>query len=147
MDCGLLFILTINAVKGENEMSWNYRVVKSEVYYEDGKVDGWTEDAIAPGGETVDELREELQRMISCLDKPVLDEAELEDTEKECDALRQQLDVAKKAMKRIPHNVNHCKHGACHGCEMDEALAEIEKIGKESGTNHTIDDEDGKDNK
>jgi hypothetical protein len=45
--------------------------------------------------------------------------------------LEKQLEVAMKAMKSIPHNINHTKHGACHGCEMDEALAEIEKIGGE----------------
>jgi len=50
---------------------------------------------------------------------------------KECDTLRKQLDIAVEAMRRIPHNANHTKHFACHGCEMDEALAEIEKVGKD----------------
>ena len=50
---------------------------------------------------------------------------------KENDDLRKQLEVAVEAMRRIPHNANHTKHFACHGCEMDEALAEIEKVGKD----------------
>jgi len=67
-------------------MGWNHRVMRKkfpdgrywfsirEVYYdEDGKVDGWTVDDIAPGGETVKELRAELKRMLACLNKPVLD--------------------------------------------------------------------------
>ena len=76
------------------EMTWNYRVMKSypankedawysirEVYYDNnGKVDGYTEDAIAPDGGSIDELREVLHRMILALDKTVLDENGLEDT-------------------------------------------------------------------
>ena len=65
-------------------MSWNYRVMRNriratakdewytihEVYYNDkGEVDGWTEDAIAPGSETVEGLLEQLTLMLSCLDK------------------------------------------------------------------------------
>ena len=73
-------------------MTWNYRVMKSypatksdawysirEVYYDkDGKVDGWTEDEIAPESDTVEGLLEILGLMRNCLDKPILDEAELE---------------------------------------------------------------------
>ena len=44
------------------------------------------------------------------------------------DVLRKQLEIAVEALKGIPHNVNHTKHGVCHGCEMDNALAEIEKV-------------------
>jgi len=45
-----------------------------EVYYDDNdKVDGYTKNAIAPGGNTVEELRAELQRMLDCLNKPVLE--------------------------------------------------------------------------
>jgi hypothetical protein len=49
----------------------------------------------------------------------------------ERDELQRKLDIAVEAMRRIPHNANHTKHFACHGCEMDEALAEIEKVGKD----------------
>jgi len=45
-----------------------------EVYYDkDGNIDGYTKDAIAPGGNTIDELRTELERMLKCLDKSVLE--------------------------------------------------------------------------
>ena len=53
-----------------------------EVYYDaTGKVNGWTENAIAPESNTIEGLLEILQLMLNCLDKPVLDEANLE----ECD--------------------------------------------------------------
>jgi hypothetical protein len=64
---------------------WNHRVMKRkteegewydihEVFYDEqsGKL-SWTENAISPGGETIDELQKELQRMLKALDKPVLD--------------------------------------------------------------------------
>lgn len=58
---------------------WNYRVVEEdsflsihEVYYTDaGEIDGWT-DATHAGGESVKELRRELEMMLRALDKPVL---------------------------------------------------------------------------
>lgn len=73
-------------------MTWNHRVVRSvsavdgtvaytirEVFYEDdGKVSGWTADAIEPHGETLDELRQNIARMAECTDRPVLDEDELQ---------------------------------------------------------------------
>jgi hypothetical protein len=54
----------------ERDIDW-YTI--HEVFYgEDGSL-SWTEDEIAPAGESVDELRETLQRMIAALEKPVLD--------------------------------------------------------------------------
>lgn len=70
-------------------MTWNHRVMRSEyagesyhtireVFYdEDGNIEGWTAEPIAPQGETPEELRDELQRMLACLDRPVLEEDEL----------------------------------------------------------------------
>jgi len=44
-----------------------------EVFYdEDGKVDGWTEDEEIMG-ESLEELKQTLEWMLVCLDKPVLD--------------------------------------------------------------------------
>ncbi len=71
-------------------MSWNYRVCKRtfkntqsfeeqyeihEVYYDDenGKMNGWTNDAISPSGESLKELKEELLRMLEALDKEVIE--------------------------------------------------------------------------
>ena len=76
-------------------MTWNHRVMRSvkdgetnftirEVFYdrpfddEDPGIWGWTQDPIEPFGETLDELRTCLERMLACLDQPVLDEQELE---------------------------------------------------------------------
>jgi len=64
-------------------MGWNHRVMKQkdgnedwyqihEVYYKDGKVDGYTTNGIAAGGNTLEELRVELNRMLESLDKEVL---------------------------------------------------------------------------
>tara|TARA_R110002074_G_scaffold308931_1_gene479681 strand:- start:72 stop:281 length:210 start_codon:yes stop_codon:yes gene_type:complete len=65
-------------------MGWNHRVMKHkdgeddffqihEVYYtEDGEVDGYTLNGASAGGNTLDELRSELQRMLDSLDKEVL---------------------------------------------------------------------------
>ena len=36
-----------------------------------------------------------------------------------------QLARAKVTLKRIPHNVNHSKHGQCLGCLADEALVDM----------------------
>jgi hypothetical protein len=67
-------------------MTWNYRVVRHvgvdgdvyyqihEVYYDDdGKITAMTENGMAPLGETTTELQMELNRMIECMAKPVLD--------------------------------------------------------------------------
>ena len=69
-------------------MVWNHRVFKEtqpggtpwytirEVYYPKigGKPDSWTADAIAAGGETVEELRDELQRMLRATEQPVIED-------------------------------------------------------------------------
>jgi len=63
-------------------MSWNHRVMESEtdgevlftiheVYYKGEKVVGWTEGGVIPSEETIEELRETLERMLLSLDEPV----------------------------------------------------------------------------
>ena len=65
---------------------WNYRVIKSgqdtetyftiqEVHYEeeDSKEYSHTIDC-TPGGNSVDEIKTQLERMLKCLEKPTLDE-------------------------------------------------------------------------
>lgn len=69
---------------------WNHRVMRHnagaeneylaihEVYYgidEDDNKDkvGWTLDPISVSGETIDELRETLERMLRALDKPIME--------------------------------------------------------------------------
>lgn len=72
-------------------MSWNHRVVrhkttdtfdgKEEVYYlihevyynSDGSVCSMTKEGMAPHGETLDELKKDLEWMTSSLAHPVLD--------------------------------------------------------------------------
>lgn len=61
-------------------MSWNYRVVLRdaefaihEVFYEeDGSINGMTVDPVYPRAESLEGLREELERYSTALDKPVL---------------------------------------------------------------------------
>ena len=68
-------------------MSWNYRVVSytdvegethlgiHEVYYDkDGRPSMYTESAMAPYGETLEELTKDLEHMRVALTKPVLTE-------------------------------------------------------------------------
>lgn len=72
-------------------MGWNHRLMRHrdklpngdidevlvfhEVYYKDGtdEVDGWTENGITIVGETVDDIRWNLDKMIEALNKPILD--------------------------------------------------------------------------
>jgi hypothetical protein len=65
---------------------WNYRVIRKyhaetnsntfhihEVYYhETHEIDGWTESAVEPMGETLSELREDIRFFIKAFQKPVL---------------------------------------------------------------------------
>jgi len=66
--------------------TWNYRVIKHqpekghvyyavhEVYYNDDKsMNGHTENAIWPVGETIEELRSDINRMLLALDRPVIE--------------------------------------------------------------------------
>ena len=71
-------------------MSWNQRVVHRkyihkdnsieewyeihEVYYDKkSNIDGMTKNPICPMGHTIEDLKTELQRMIDCLEKPILE--------------------------------------------------------------------------
>ena len=63
-------------------MRWEYRVVRNKSdnrywfdireVYDDGE--GWTMNEIAPAGETLDELRNDLIHMLVATSKPVLEE-------------------------------------------------------------------------
>ena len=77
-------------------MSWNHRVVKytdgdgtthfgiHEVYYDsDGRPSMYTESAMAPYGETLEELAQDLERMRGALVKPVLSDADFKKENKE----------------------------------------------------------------
>lgn len=79
-------------------MSWNHRIARRvfdrpggreeylsvyEVYYDDdGKPNGITSDAVAPVGETLDEIRAELARMLAATGQPVLDYDEIANANK-----------------------------------------------------------------
>ncbi len=72
---------------------WNYRVFRHEYthggeqYYEihecyyddDGNVNGWTENAICPYGDTPEELESVLKMMGEAFSKPILDYEEKND--------------------------------------------------------------------
>lgn len=63
-------------------MTWNHRVfsdgltppsyVIREVFYEEGKVIGCTENPVSPYGESLDELREDLKWFLEATNSPVL---------------------------------------------------------------------------
>lgn len=67
-------------------MGWNYRMLRHthgpgeewlaihEVYYDEkGNVVTWTEDPSQPIGDTVDDLRWDLEKMLQALDHPVIE--------------------------------------------------------------------------
>ena len=68
-------------------MSWNHRVMKHkeadgdddwyqihEVYYNSKrKPKSWTVEGIAPGGNTLEDLRDELLKMLEATEKEILD--------------------------------------------------------------------------
>jgi len=65
---------------------WNYRIIRKyhkesdtdtfhvhEVYYNDeNQIEGWTESACAPMGETLSELKEDIELFLKAFEKPVL---------------------------------------------------------------------------
>lgn len=69
---------------------WNYRVIRKhhtetdsvtyhvhEVYYrDDGYIEGWTQEAVAPMGETAAELREDIRYFLRAFRSPILEEKE-----------------------------------------------------------------------
>lgn len=70
--------------------NWNFRVVKTqdpmgdyylvrEIYYhDDGSLYAIAEEPAAVGGESIEELREVIAMILSCLDKPALAEDEVD---------------------------------------------------------------------
>jgi len=67
-------------------MGWNYRVMRHksaqgqvwfgihEAYYNDeGEVTAWTDEPSQPCGETMEELKNDLGRMLRATDYPVID--------------------------------------------------------------------------
>jgi hypothetical protein len=69
---------------------WNHRVIKSshleagemidyyaihEVFYnDDGTIYSYTQNPVDVGGDNINELRETLERMLRCLDNPILEQ-------------------------------------------------------------------------
>ncbi len=78
-------------------MTWNHRVIRKmvmegqqeipifqiyEVYYnEDGEIDGWTMEPDCPMGETLEELKNDIQYNLKALDAPVLEEVVIDGKE------------------------------------------------------------------
>ena len=65
-------------------MSWNYRVMKQvfdgddflqihEVYYDKKNKKSWTVNGVTVAGESIEELRDVLNKMLEALDKEILD--------------------------------------------------------------------------
>lgn len=88
-------------------MVWNYRVFRCadpdgsptyeirEVYYNEAKeIEGWTEGACAPMGETFRELIGDIAWLLAALDKPVLDA----ETGQECEPAQMLTDDLKRWM-------------------------------------------------
>ena len=73
-------------------MTWKYRVIKTKIswkgeefedwyqihevfYNEDGSIFGYANTGV--GGESIEDIRETLEWMLECLDKPILIEEEI----------------------------------------------------------------------
>ena len=62
-------------------MTWNYRVRNVngnygiyEVYYDkNGKPNAWSQDPMEPYGESLEELKDDLKRMMTAFEKPLFD--------------------------------------------------------------------------
>ena len=84
---------TAESDTGEKRSGWNHRVIRHrhvsgwdepyfyrvhEVHYEidadSEKIVAWSEDAVAPQGNTLEDLRDELELFKAALVKPVLEE-------------------------------------------------------------------------
>ncbi len=51
-----------------------------EVYYrEDGGIEGWTQESVAPMGETAAELREDIRYFLHAFRRPILEEQETDE--------------------------------------------------------------------
>lgn len=73
-------------------MHWNHRVIRHEydgetwysvheVYYRGEHAESCTAEPVRVSGDTLDELRCQLQHMLAALDRPVLDAFEVEPTD------------------------------------------------------------------
>lgn len=79
---------------------WNYRLMNGSTveglsirevsYDEDGGVVDWSPFPASIEGESAEELKFDLREMLEALDKPTLDEAELEQKLGECPNCRQE---------------------------------------------------------
>ncbi len=69
--------------KKKPKTHWNYRVllhqynnentfIIHEVYYTNNKPDSYTETGITTLGESISEIRQQLELMTKCLEKPIL---------------------------------------------------------------------------
>lgn len=65
--------------------TWNYRVVKSKdgeddwyqihsAYYDNSELTGLSANGASPCGNTIEQLRNDLQKMLDALDKPIIEE-------------------------------------------------------------------------
>ena len=85
-------------------LSWNYRIVRKtspdgasvyfeihEVYYREGgtSIEAWSENPIAPSGESVEELKSSFELMAQAFQRPVLTIEELENISRRCDRNKQ----------------------------------------------------------
>jgi len=73
-----------NNDKESTKMAWNYRVLKKtldegevyeihEVYYKGNAIHMWSEDPISPYGESLEELKKDLQYQLEALELPILE--------------------------------------------------------------------------
>jgi len=74
----------------EVDATWNYRLIKRnvtedknnltmhEVYYRKGKPSTYTEKPVSPFGESITEIKEDLEKMLLAINKPILKDTDFD---------------------------------------------------------------------
>lgn len=102
--------------------TWNHRVIRHvtpvpnrphleeeylqihEVFYENGIPKSVTEDGVKIGGDTVEEMKETLERMIHCLSLPIIDKKYFDDLEMDEILSKEENEELKEVLKDIQTN-------------------------------------------
>jgi hypothetical protein len=101
--------------ESEHKQCWNYRVLRHrspdpsepdflqvhEVYSEDEKPTSCSTDGARVGGESIEELRSVLERMLAALNKPVLDYEAFADESETPNRLAEALRETAEDMRRV----------------------------------------------
>lgn len=128
-------------------MTWNHRIIRHvnrqgfefyaihEVYYNaEGGVSSFTEESIAPYGETPAELRAELERMLGACSKPALDHNMFEAVQTSSELVKEVRAIINHGVVCILPSCGNSKKPGDDYCDfhLEEEQAEINEIRKQN---------------